>query len=64
MLFGFTVCESYMVSMICSLYTPASVLQAATATCAATVGLTAYAIQQRNDFTECKQWMMGIDLLM
>jgi protein lifeguard len=59
MLFGFTLCESYMVSVICSFYTPESVLQAAVATCAATIGLTVYAIRTEADFTECSHWMMG-----
>jgi FtsH-binding integral membrane protein len=59
MLFGFTLCESYMVSVICSFYTPESVLQAAVATCAATIGLTVYAIRTDSDFTTCSHWMMG-----
>lgn len=59
LLFGFTISESYLVSIICSFYTPESVFQAAVTTCAATIGLTAYAMNTRSDFTECKQWMMG-----
>jgi protein lifeguard len=59
LLLGFALCESYLVSMICSLYTPESVLQAAAATCAATFGLTAYALKTKSDFTECTQWMLG-----
>jgi FtsH-binding integral membrane protein len=49
--------------MVCSLYTPESVFQAAAATCAATIGLTAYAIKTNSDFTECYQWMMGISFI-
>ncbi len=45
LLSAFTLAESYMVSMICSLYTPASVLNAAIATLGATIGLTLYAVK-------------------
>jgi FtsH-binding integral membrane protein len=49
--------------MICSLYTPESVFQAAAATCGATIGLTGYAIKTNSDFTKCSQWMMGISFI-
>jgi len=47
----FTLAESYMVSFICSLYTPDSVLNAAIATLAATLGLSFYAYKTKSDFT-------------
>jgi FtsH-binding integral membrane protein len=52
-----------MVSMICSLYEPESVFQAAAATCAATIGLTLYAMNTKNDFTSCMHWMIGTEPL-
>jgi protein lifeguard len=48
----FTLAESYMVAMICSLYTPESVLNAAVATLGATLGLTFYAIKTKTDFSD------------
>ena len=48
----FTLAESYLVSMICSLYTPESVLNAAIATLGATIGLTLYAIKTKSDFSD------------
>lgn len=38
--------------MICSMYTPASVLNAAVATLGATVGLTLFAIYTKSDFSD------------
>jgi FtsH-binding integral membrane protein len=55
----FTLAESYLVSCICALYTPASVLNAAVATLAATAGLSLYAYKSKVDFTECLHFMMG-----
>ena len=52
LLIVFTLAESYIVSFICSLYTPQSVLNAAIATLGATVGLTAYAIKTKSDFSD------------
>jgi len=48
----FTLAESYMVSMICSFYTPESVLNAAIATLGATIGLTLYAVKTKTDFSD------------
>ena len=47
----FTLSESYLVSMICGLYTPESVLNATVATLGATISLTCYAIYTKTDFT-------------
>jgi FtsH-binding integral membrane protein len=52
-----------MVSFICSLYTPESVLNAAVATLAATTGLSLYAYHSKVDFTECMHFMLGTHLL-
>jgi FtsH-binding integral membrane protein len=60
----FTLAESYMVSCICGLYTAESVLNAAVATLAATVGLSLYAYKSKSDFTECMHFMMGISPFM
>ena len=56
----FTLAESYMVSMICSLYTPESVLNAAVATLGATVGLTIYAFKTKSDFSDTYSKCNGI----
>ena len=47
----FTLFESYLVSYVCYMYTPDSVMLAASATLAATVGLTYYAMTTKEDFT-------------
>lgn len=51
---AFTLAESYLVSCICSIYTPESVMLAAVATAAATFGITFYAMTTKADFTS---WM-------
>lgn len=55
----FTVCESYMVSAITSMYTPESVLLCAAATVAATVGLALYAMTTKSDFTSVGNSVTG-----
>lgn len=50
----FTVLESYLVSYVCLLYTPDSVLLAASATLAATVGLTYFAMTTKEDLTSMR----------
>jgi hypothetical protein len=55
----FTLSESYLVSFICGLYTPESVLNAAVATLGATVSLTCYAIYTKSDFTETYSKCLG-----
>lgn len=47
----FTVCESYLVASFTSMYTAESVILAAAATAAATLGVTSYALFTKNDFT-------------
>lgn len=51
---AFTIAESWMVSSICSMYTPESVLLSAVATSAATFGITFFALVTKSDFTK---WM-------
>ena len=59
-LFGtFTIIESYIVSFVCSLYSPDDVLNAAIATLAATLGLTLYAVKTKNDFSDSYQKCFG-----
>ena len=55
----FTLAESYMVSNICGLYTPESILQAAVATAGATFGLTVFAYTTNYDFTEWVHFFYG-----
>ena len=49
-----------MVSYVCMLYTPVSVLNAALATLAATIGLTVYAIKTKTDYSETYSCLKGI----
>jgi FtsH-binding integral membrane protein len=60
MMAAFTLCESYLVTYICAMYTAASVLLAASATFAATVGLTYYAATSKEDFTSVRFVGKGI----
>ena len=55
----FTICESYMVSAITSMYTPESVLLCAAATVAATVALALYAMTTKTDFTSVGNSVTG-----
>lgn len=54
LLLVFTICESWMVAICCSMYSPEVVLQAACLTTAMFFGLTLYACTTKRDFT-----MMG-----
>lgn len=47
----FTICESYLVAFICSLYTAVSVIIAAVLTAGMTITLTLYALFTKRDFT-------------
>ena len=47
----FTLCESYLVTYVCRIYEPESVLLSAVATLAVTLGLTYYAMTTKEDFT-------------
>ncbi len=49
--------------MICSMYTPASVLNAAVATLGATVGLTLFAIYTKSDFSDTYSKFFGIHVI-
>lgn len=51
LLFAFTVCESYMVSFVCSISDPEIVLMAAAMTAGVVIGLTIYAVTTKTDFT-------------
>ena len=53
LLFSFTLCMSFYLSLICSLYETETVISALILTCAATIGLTIYACNTKTDFTYC-----------
>jgi FtsH-binding integral membrane protein len=55
----FTLCESYMVSLICGMYTPESVLLSAVATLSATLGLTYHAMTTEEDYTSYRSGAKG-----
>jgi FtsH-binding integral membrane protein len=50
-LFVFTFAESYLVSIVASIYSPQIVLMAAFMTCAICISLTVYAVTTKEDFT-------------
>ena len=51
LLLVFTLCESYLVAFICSMYTAVSVIVAAGLTAGMTIALTLYAMMTKRDFT-------------
>lgn len=55
----FTLCESYLVSFLTSIYTPESVFLCAAATVAATLGLAFYAMTTKSDFTSIGNSVTG-----
>jgi FtsH-binding integral membrane protein len=55
----FTVCQSYMVSLLTSIYTPESVFLCATATVVATLGLALFAMTTKSDFTSIGNSVTG-----
>jgi len=54
LLFTFTFCEAYLVSLQCSFYDAEIVIQAALMTLIVTIGMTAYAYTTKSDFTSLK----------
>lgn len=55
----FTLCESHLVSVTTSLYTPETVFLCALATVAATLGLALYAMTTKADFTSIGNSVTG-----
>ena len=53
LLFSFTLCMSFYLSLLCSLFETETVISALILTCAATAGLTFYAFNTKTDFTYC-----------
>ena len=66
LLFSFTLCESYLVSIVCGLSSAKVVLMAAIMTLAITVALTLYAFTTKEDFTVMggALWIAGCILLL
>lgn len=58
----FTLCESHLVSITTSRYTPETVFLCALATVAATLGLALYAMTTKSDFTSIGNSVTGIFL--
>ena len=63
LLFIFTACESFILAVICSSYPSGVVLQAAGATAAVTIALTAYACTTKTDFTICGGLMFILSMV-
>lgn len=55
----FTLCESHLVSVTTSFYTPQTVFLCALATVAATLGLALYAMTTKSDFTSIGNSVTG-----
>ena len=53
LLFSFTLCMSFYLSLLCSAFETKTVISALFLTCAATIGLTVYASRTTTDFTYC-----------
>ena len=53
LLFSFTLCMSFYLSLLCSTFDTETVISALFLTCAATIGLTVYASRTTTDFTYC-----------
>jgi hypothetical protein len=66
LLFGFTFCESYLVSVICGMSNPRLVLMATFMTLGITLALTLYACTTSSDFTMMggSLWIFGCVLMM
>lgn len=63
LLLTFTVCVSYLVSLICLMYPPQTVFLAAGLTLAMVIGLTIFAFTTKQDFTICGPIMYTIGML-
>lgn len=64
LLTGFTICEAYLISYICSLVNAKIVLMAASLTCAVVIGLTIYACTTKTDFTVCNSMLFIASLVL
>merc|ERR1719189_312590 len=64
LLFAFTLCETFILSVICAGYPSSVVLQAAGATTGVTVALTAYACMTKTDFTVCGGLMAILSIVL
>lgn len=64
LLFSFTLCMSFYLSLLCSLYETKDVISALILTCAATVGLTIYASRTTTDFTYCGGFLFAFVLIL
>ena len=66
LLFSFTLCESYLVSICCGMSSPRLVVMAALMTLAITVALTLYAFTTKEDFTVMggALWIAGCVLML
>ena len=60
LLFSFTLCMSFYLSLLCSLYETETVVSALILTCAATAGLTFYASTTKTDFTYCGGFLFAL----
>ena len=59
----FTLCMSFLVGIITIRYNPQTVLEAASMTAAATIGITIYAVKTKTDFTICGPMLFVVGMV-
>ena len=64
LLFSFTLCMSFYLSLLCAQYDTEIVFSALALTCAATIGLTLYAATTKTDYTYCGGFLFAFCLIM
>jgi FtsH-binding integral membrane protein len=64
LLFSFTLCMSFYLSLLCARYDTEIVFSALALTCAATIGLTLYAATTKTDYTSCGGFLFAFCLIM
>ena len=64
LLFSYTLCMSFYLSLLCSFYETDVVVTALILTCGATIGLTIYAATTKTDFTYCGAFLFAFVLIL
>ena len=64
LLFSYTLCMSFYLSLLCVQYNTKTVFSALLLTCAATIGLTLYAMSTKRDFTFCGGFLFSFFLIL
>lgn len=64
LLFAYTLCMSFYLSLVCAEYETSIVFSALLLTCAATIGLTIYASTTKTDYTYCGGFLFALLLIL